>query len=83
MEDKMTAVDWLFRNLWDQPKDKLIWWSILNNAKTLEMEQMQSSYSEGLKRSSYCRWLMDGDELPDDYPIPDEFETYYKKNYGK
>jgi hypothetical protein len=40
MEDNMTAVEWLFRNLWDQPKDKITWWEILDKAKAMEKEQI-------------------------------------------
>lgn len=40
MENKMTAVEWLFRNLWDQPKDKITWWEILDKAKEMEKEQI-------------------------------------------
>jgi hypothetical protein len=40
MEDNMTAVEWLFRNLWDQPKDKITWWEILDKAKEMEKEQI-------------------------------------------
>ena len=79
----MTAVDWLFCKLWDQPKDKLIWWSILSNAKTLEEEELKKSYEEGYKRSSYIKSLINHNFIPYDQPIPEDFETYYKNNYGK
>lgn len=37
----MTAIEWLFNELWEVPKDKLTWHSILNKAK--EMESSQTS----------------------------------------
>jgi len=40
MEDNMTAVDWLFRTLWDKPKDKITWWEILDKAKEMEKDQI-------------------------------------------
>lgn len=40
MEDKQTAVDWLFEKLWNQPKDKLTWYAILDRAKAMEKEQI-------------------------------------------
>jgi hypothetical protein len=34
-----TAVEWLFQQLWEEPKDKLTWHSILEKAKQMEKEQ--------------------------------------------
>jgi hypothetical protein len=36
---KQTAVDWLFQQLWEAPKDKLTWHSILEKAKQMENKQ--------------------------------------------
>jgi hypothetical protein len=83
MEDNMTAVDWLFQKLWDQPKDKLIWRSIFSNAKTFEEEELKKFYQQGYKRCSYIKSLMDDNFSPDDQPTPEDFETFYKKTYGK
>ena len=33
---KQTAVDWLFEQLWDTPKDKFMWYYILTKAKNME-----------------------------------------------
>ena len=33
----MTAVEWLFQKLWDEPKDKFTWYAI--RAQALEMER--------------------------------------------
>lgn len=35
---EQTAVEWLFEQLWDTPKDKLSWYSLLNKAKQIEEE---------------------------------------------
>jgi hypothetical protein len=35
-----TATDWLFRKLWDEPKDKFTWYALLQQAKEMEREQM-------------------------------------------
>lgn len=32
----MSAVDYLFEQLWEQPKDKLTWYAILKQAKEIE-----------------------------------------------
>jgi hypothetical protein len=35
----MTSIEWLFNELWEVPKDKLTWHSILNKAKEMESSQ--------------------------------------------
>jgi len=47
MENK-TAVDWLFRKLWDQPKDKITWWEILDKAKEMEKEQHGKTWDDAI-----------------------------------
>ena len=76
MEDNMTAVDWLFEKLWNQPKDKLIWRSIFSNAKTLEMEQIIDAYDNG-----FANGFDDGKY--DDEPKYQDAEQYYKETYGQ
>ena len=39
---QQTAVEYLFHQLWDTPKDKLNWYAILKEAKQMEKEQMKS-----------------------------------------
>ena len=36
---KQTEVEWLFQQLWETPKDKLTWHSILEKAKQMENKQ--------------------------------------------
>ena len=36
----MTAIDCLFTELWEAPKDKLTWHSILSKAKEIEKQQI-------------------------------------------
>ena len=36
---KQTSVDWLFQQLWETPKDKFTWHSILEQAKQMENKQ--------------------------------------------
>jgi len=40
MENKQTAVQWLFQKLWEEPKDRLTWQSILEEAKDMEKDQI-------------------------------------------
>ena len=36
----VTAVEWLFKQLWDEPKDKMVWYAILQKAEAMEKEQI-------------------------------------------
>jgi hypothetical protein len=52
LEDKQTAVEWLFRALWDTPKDKLTWWAIFDKAMAIEKQQIIDAYNNGEDRSA-------------------------------
>jgi hypothetical protein len=71
--NKMTAVEWLFKQLWNQPKDKLTWYAIIKQAKAMEKEQIENAYANGVD-----------DEY--EYHINDEprknTEQYYEQTYG-
>ena len=43
---KQTAVEWYFTELWNAPKDKFVWHSILEKAKQMEKEQMKDAFWE-------------------------------------
>ena len=45
---KQTAVDYLFQELWDRPKDKLTWNVLLKYAKDMEKEQIIRARQDGL-----------------------------------
>ena len=45
--NKQTATEWLFKQLWDEPKDKLTWYAILKQAKEMEKEQIKDAYEQG------------------------------------
>lgn len=64
---KQTAVDWLFEKLWDEPKDKLTWHSILKEAKAMEKEQTIDAYDKG-EFNQGCN---------------EDAEQYYSETYGK
>jgi hypothetical protein len=49
---KQTSTEWLFEQLWENPKDKLTWYAILYIAKELEKEQM-IEFSEQVFRNRY------------------------------
>jgi hypothetical protein len=44
---KQTAVDWMFDQLWETPKDKLAWFKILMEAKEMEKEQIINARIDG------------------------------------
>ena len=73
MEDNMTAVEWLFRNLWDQPKDKITWWEILDKAKEMEKEQHGKTWDDAI-----TQYIARG--FNSERTICD-FDEYYAGNY--
>ena len=44
---KQTAIDYLFQELWDRPKDRLNWNYFLQKAKDMEREQILNAYGDG------------------------------------
>jgi hypothetical protein len=38
---KQTAVEWLFHQLWEEPKDKFTWYAILEKAKEMDKKQRE------------------------------------------
>jgi len=74
---KQTAVEWLFKKLWDTPKDKLEWYAILAQAKEIEKEQIVEAYDKGVKAGigDYINteWGRDSNELT--------AEKYYTQTY--
>ena len=47
MENKQTSAEWLFKQLWDEPKDKFTWYAILKQAKEMEKNQIIDAYRHG------------------------------------
>jgi hypothetical protein len=45
----MTSIEWLFENLWDEPKDKLTWHSIFEKAKEMHKQEMKEMYLKGIE----------------------------------
>jgi len=44
---KQTATEWLFEKLWDSPKDKLTWHSILEQAKEMDKNNIINAAARG------------------------------------
>jgi hypothetical protein len=65
----MTAIEWLFKELWDIPKDDFDWYEIRKKAIQMEKQQIIDAYRNGYN---------------DGYNFNlEESEQYYQKNYGK
>jgi hypothetical protein len=71
---KQTATEWLFKMLWDEPKDKLNWHAILNTAIEMERQQIVKSYADSTFESD--------DQLNSTEAIK-QANQYYNQNYGK
>jgi hypothetical protein len=52
-----TATNWLFKQLWEEPKDKMVWYAILEQAKQMEKEQIINAFE------SYPSWPMSTEEF--------------------
>lgn len=72
MTKQQTAVDFLFKKLWDEPKDKLTWFAILKQAKEMEKGQIVAAWQEGYRISDidtnrYNTGIEFSDETPEKY----------------
>ena len=63
-----TAVDWLFKALWEEPKDKMTWYAILDKAKEMEKEQIINAYLFGERAYNFNR---------------QDAQYYYNETYGE
>ena len=41
---KQTSAEWLFKEIWNSPKDKFTWYAILEQAKEMEKQMVIDSY---------------------------------------
>jgi hypothetical protein len=72
---KVTAVNWLFKKLWDEPKDKLTWYAILEQAKEMEKQQI----------IDFADNYVDNCVIPNEnmaIPTLMDVPNYYKQTYG-
>jgi hypothetical protein len=44
---KISAVEWLFQELWETPQDKFRWHTILQQAIEMEKEQIRRAFCHG------------------------------------
>lgn len=68
---RQTAVQWLFEQLCETPKDKFQWYYLFEKAKEMERQQIIEAHGKKLKKTqtsgNYEYWLTG--------------ENYYKENY--
>lgn len=55
MENKQTSAEWLFKQLWETPKDKFTWYAILEQAKEMEKQNIINAYKQGQHDSEPIR----------------------------
>jgi hypothetical protein len=77
-----TAIEWLFKQLWDEPKDKMVWYAILDKAKEMEKEQIVEVGNFCQKQDFHSVIIADSVNGPT-RDIISIGEHYYKKTYGK
>jgi len=63
-----TAVEWLFKKLWDEPKDKFTWYALLKESKQIEKNHILAAYLTGIIH-------------PLEMDISKGAEKYYEQNY--
>jgi hypothetical protein len=73
---KQTATEYLFDKLWETPKDKLTWHSILEQAKEMDKKQR-------IEDMDKMQIIDDVDWDGDVTFIFNNIEQYYKETYGK
>ncbi len=66
-----TAVEWLFKALWEEPKDKMVWYAILDKSKEMEKEQIIEAHDAAYISMNLC------------FRGFDRSVEYYEKNYGE
>jgi hypothetical protein len=69
---KQTSTEWLFKKLLDEPKDKLTWYAILEQAKEMEKQQIIDARQDGFNR---CFRKGDRKEVTN--------EQYYNETFNK
>ena len=71
MENKQTAVDWLFLMLNDPNRDQNFAKKLYDKAKEMEKEQIKKSYEAGCTGEVF------------ELNCNESSESYYQKTYGK
>ena len=70
--EKQTATEWLFKQLWDEPKDKFTWNAILIKAKEMEKEHILEFARNAVRKI-----------LDEDRQNPFNLEQYFNQTFKK
>lgn len=71
-----SATEWLFKQLWDTPKDKLTWYALLKEANEMHEQQMIDFTDSYILECLTCSYNGEPTSLK-------ETEEYYKETFGK
>jgi len=71
--EKETSIEWLFNQLWDEPKDKFTWNAILSKAKEMHKAEIIDAFANG--DTSDCLTEQDAKQFGEQYYN----ETFKKK----
>jgi hypothetical protein len=72
---QQTAVEYLFEKLWEEPKDKLTWHTILEKAKEKEKEQHNETAEDWWhKAAAYIISISE--------PENQSFDKYYEERFN-
>jgi hypothetical protein len=73
-----TSIEWLFKKLFDEPKDKFNWFALFNKAKEMHKQEIIDAVNEGIKEGyrDYIdtEWGRQNDYNP---------EQYYQETFKK
>jgi len=70
MENKMTAVEWLYQTLLYEPSNALIWDAIHKKAKAMERDQIEQAHEDAFIRMNMS------------FRAAHRAESYYDEVYG-
>jgi len=47
MENKQSSIEWLFHKLWNESKDKMVWYALLKISKQMHKQEIERAYYDG------------------------------------
>jgi hypothetical protein len=76
--EKETSVKWLFDMLWEEPKDKFTWYSILIKAKEMHKQEIIDAFKNGLKSPYHQDYTF----VTQDNQEGTKSAQYYQETFG-
>jgi hypothetical protein len=74
--EKQTAVEYLFEKLWETPKDKFTWHTILEKAKEMEKNQHDKTAEDWWKEGAHYVETQGQHQT-------ESFDKYYEERFNK